>query len=672
MFVSKTTGAPLANQPKDANFNNTVLLLHGDGTNGANNSVFLDSSTNAYTTTKTGAPSQGTFSPFSTTRWSNQFNGTTDRLTVATSTEFNIGSNDFTIEGWIYPTSVAATALVIERRISGGFVAGDWGLYILSTALVFFAYDYNAAGNAVLTSGAITPNVWTHFALVRNGSTTSLYINGVSAASTTAVTISTNTSAITIGADIGSGTRWFFPGYISNLRFVRGTAVYTGNFSTPTSELTAITDTKLLTCQSIRFKDNSVNDFTVTPSGTPSIQPFSPLAPTGPYSNTVVGGSIRFNGSTDYLSSTITSTTIGTGDFTVECWVYPTAAYGATSRMFFFGPAGAATGYLNFFINTSGQVVYGPSGTALLTTTGTVPLNVWTHIAISRTSATSNVYINGVSSASSDADTTNFLGTTNLFLGKDGSTNYFNGYISNFRLVNGVGIYTSDFTLPTAPVKYTANTILLIDFTNAGIIDNTQKNNLITVGSTALSSTVNKFGRTSMLFNGTTDYATIPNSDLFNLTTGDFTIEAWIYPTVLGGENGIYCKREVSTFIGVVFRVLNTTRKLVMQIANAAGTAWAIDTSDSGLPALTINAWYHVALVRSGSSFQIFQNGVAGTASTFAGNITHNTAPTYIGKSDGSAGNQFWNGYIDELRVTRGVARYTSTFTPRTGRFPDR
>jgi len=139
MFVSKTTGSPLANQPKDANFNSTVLLLHGDGTNGANNSVFLDSSTNSYATTKTGAPSQGTFSPFSTTGWSNQFNGTTAYLTVATSTEFNIGSSNFTVEGWIYPTSVASTALVVERRTSGGFAAGDWD-YIYFLLILFFLH----------------------------------------------------------------------------------------------------------------------------------------------------------------------------------------------------------------------------------------------------------------------------------------------------------------------------------------------------------------------------------------------------------------------------------------------------------------------------------------------------------------------------------------------------
>jgi hypothetical protein len=190
-----------------------------------------------------------------------------------------------------------------------------------------------------------------------------------------------------------------------------------------------------------------------------------------------------------------------------------------------------------------------------------------------------------------------------------------------------------------------------------------------------------------VLFNGTTDYLTVTavsevNSPAYggltfgagsaSNTNGDFTIEAWIYPTVLGGENGIYCKREVSTFIGVVFRVLNTTSKLVMQIANAAGAAWAIDTSDSGLPALAINTWYHVALVRNGSSFQIFQNGVAGTASTFAGNILHNTAPTYIGKSDGSAGNQFFNGYIDDLRITKGLARYTASFTPPARQHPNR
>ena len=657
MFVSKTTGSQNLNLVRDPFFNNTVLLLHGDGINAANNSVFLDSSSFNNTITKVGTTIQGVFSPFSTTGWSNIFNGTTDYLSIETSTEFNIGSSNFTVEGWIYPTSVASTALVVERRTSGGFAAGDWGLYILSSNLVFFAYDYNAAGTAVLTSGAITANVWTHFALVRSGSTTSLYINGVSVASTSAVTISTNTSGITIGADIGSGTRWFFPGYISNLRFVNGTDVYTGNFSTPKSQLTAITNTKLLTCQSNTFKDNSANNFTVTLSGTPLVQSFSPFAPLRTYSSAVVGGSIKFNGSTDYLSSTLASTTIGTGDFTVECWVYPTAAYGATSRMFFFGPAGTATGYLNFFINTSGQVVYGPSGTSLLTTTGTVPLNAWTHIAISRTSATTNVYINGVSSASSGADTTDFLATTNSFLGKDGSTNYFNGYISNFRLINGVGKYTSNFTSPTAPVVSTANTTLLIDFTNAGIIDNTQKNNLITIGAAALSSTVNKFGRTSMFFNGTTDYLSLLTNASFDQNV-IFTVEFWAYKTGAGTGNGYLYAQNTSGFLTILF---NSTNNVLVDKSSVGIQITSSSTFAS-------NAWHHIAMAYDGTNTRLFVNGVL--QGTMSGGGSASATTLTIGAY--LSGSNFFQGYIDELRVTRGVARYTSNFTPRTGRFPDR
>jgi len=163
---------------------------------------------------------------------------------------------------------------------------------------------------------------------------------------------------------------------------------------------------------------------------------------------------------------------------------------------------------------------------------------------------------------------------------------------------------------------------------------------------------------------GGSAYLTTPNSSAITLNTGDFTIEAWVYTTVLGGQNGIFGKREVGQFIGVIFRVLNTTNKLVMQIADASGSAWAItDISDFGLPALTINTWNHVALVRNGSSFRIYQNGVGGTSYTYSGTITHNSSPGYIGKSDGSTGNQFWNGYINNFRIVKGIAVYTDNFT---------
>ena len=100
----------------DTYFNRTTLLLHGDGTNGANNTVFVDSSTNAFTVTTNGKPYQGTFSPFSQTGWSNYFGSTSDYLSFSASNINVSSSQSFTFECWFYLTASPAD---FQMLISG-------------------------------------------------------------------------------------------------------------------------------------------------------------------------------------------------------------------------------------------------------------------------------------------------------------------------------------------------------------------------------------------------------------------------------------------------------------------------------------------------------------------------------------------------------------------------
>ena len=92
----------LGTTPTDQYFNLNTLLLHGDGTNNANNTVFVDSSTNSLTVTTNNKPYQGTFSPFSQTGWSNYFDGSSSYLSTPSSADFNCGTGDFTMEFWVF------------------------------------------------------------------------------------------------------------------------------------------------------------------------------------------------------------------------------------------------------------------------------------------------------------------------------------------------------------------------------------------------------------------------------------------------------------------------------------------------------------------------------------------------------------------------------------------
>lgn len=201
------------------------------------------------------------------------------------------------------------------------------------------------------------------------------------------------------------------------------------NFTPPpiSSSLTAVPGTVLLTCQDDEIKDNSIPPVTITPYG--DVRP---------------GGGVRsvyFDGVGDYLTADV-STTIGTNDFTFECWVHPTAAFTSTTRFFLLGPAGGRD-YFTVYFNASGNVIYTRSGvSATITSTGTVPLNKWTHIAVSRSSGMSTIYINGNASGGI-TDTYSWPAASNAFIGTDGQGNFFTGYVSNLRLVNGSAVYAS-------------------------------------------------------------------------------------------------------------------------------------------------------------------------------------------------------------------------------------
>ena len=688
MFVSRTTGSQNLNLVRDPFFNDNSLLLHGDGTSGANNSVFLDSSPSNNAITKIGTSTQGTFSPFSTTGWSNQFNGTNQYLSVSATNAFLFDAGNFTIEAWIRPTSVATGPGIANTWQIGG----AWGFSLSTSGYLKFSFTNAAAGvssvNFTGTTQQVTANSWNHVAVVRNGNTITFYVNGFADSTTFNATGMTmyyyNGDAKDLKIGVGADTTNYFPGGISNFRIVKGTAVYTANFTPSTSPLTSVSGTELLTCQSNRFKDNSVNNFSVTPSGPPSVQSFSPLAATK-YSKSIFGGSVFFNGTSDYLDVSASNNFYfdTTSNFSIEGWVYPIGPL--TSNQVIISTLstnqGSYTeGQFEVSINAGALTIrYGQTANATGLGGiggGTVTANVWNYFSYTKSvsgggTGTIENRLNGstTTSSSSAAIGTNIFGsntvgpTVGYRKNSNTSMTYFKGYISDLEIRKYVGSYTPSVpTLPKTPVANTESngggtTQFLLKGTNAGIIDSTQKNIINIVGSAQLSSTVSKFGETSMLFNGTTDYLSSPTNTSFDQNV-IFTVEFWAYKTGAGTGNGYLYAQNTSGFLTILF---NATNNVLIDKSFVGVQVTSSSTFAS-------NAWHHIAMVYDGTNTRLFVNGVLqGTMSGGgAASATTLTIGAYL------SGSNFFQGYIDELRVTRGVARYTSNFTPRTGRFPDR
>jgi hypothetical protein len=683
---------------KDTYFNLVSLLLPGNGTNGATNNSFVDSSTansgTGWPITPNGDVTQGTFSPFSQTGWGNYFDGSNDYLSLSSNAAFDFGTGDFTIEAWVYTDGTTES---FGKRVLNKFVSNGWLLEVLRTSGNTVRFLWINSSNTTVadigTNDTLSPFVWHHIAVSRSGANISLYVDGTRKATSSSVSGGTDnvSNNLLIGSANLSDT--YFDGYISNSRIVKGTAVYDPTLTTltvPTAPLTAITNTSLLTCQSNRFVDNSSSPKTITANNGVAITPFSPFAPTSSYSAAAVGGSGYFDGSGDYLSAADNAAfDFGSGDFTVEMWTYLTGTSSAAAyRMTGQCSSAVFDSDLSFAMMkedaTDKYLAYVRSGSTNYETRSsqTATRNAWVHIALVRSGGNLNQYINGQLDGQSTTLSTNALNnsTKELAIGRQGeftAGNYL-GYIANYRIVKGTAVYTGNFTPPTGQLAtsgaasaaaYSSTTnvntsfsssacSLLLNFTNAGVVDATAKNVLETEGNAQISTAQSKWGGGSISVSSG-NYLTAPSNVLLPFGTGDFTIEFWAYWN--GGAFSTYAT-AIDTRNGSFAGGLAIA-------ANITTGAWYISIAAQEILSTTAAAasWQHVAVTRQGTSLKLFVNGTqAGSTYTSSDNFSNTTLRVGV-RPD----NQYpWNGYLDDIRITRGLARYTSNFTAPTAPFP--
>ena len=702
---------------KDAYFNLVSLLLPGNGTNGAQNNSFLDSgnpaeftgsisgttltvsavasgtikvgvgisgtgvtagttitalgtgsggvgtytvsasqTVSSTTITSTGFPitrngdtTQGTFSPFSQTGWGAYFDGTNDYLSVPSSSSFNLASSSFTIEAWVYLTATSTKTII---NTWGGPTTG-WTLQTnLSSVLTF-----NATGDGADITGTtvLNANQWYHVAVSGTaGSSIKMFLNGTQEGSTYTGNITDASTALLIGQIISSN---WFTGYMSNLRIVKGTALYTGTFTPPTSPLTAVSNTVLLTCQSNRFIDNAATPNTITAYNGVAITPFSPFAPTSSYSAAAVGGSGYFDGSGDYL--TWTGSAVGSSQFSFECWFYATSGFASIQAMF--GPNSATNGGISIRLASATSIRIDRLGVGdSQFTVPTMVTNQWYHLVACRdASNNTTVFLNGTrSSTGTIADSYSYGNAASISYLNSSTPFPFTGYIAGAKIVVGSTPYDptqTSITVPTSPSTVTTNTQLLLNFTNAGVVDATAKNDLQTVGNAQISTAQSKWGGGSMYFDGTANTglrSPTGNLNLFNFGTGAFTIEFW------ARFNSVATDQMVFGLTGspIVFAFYTPSSGTLAYYLSSNGSAWDI-ASGVSVGSISTGQWYRVALVRSGNTFTPYLNTTAGTTTTSSAALAATGSGTILHLGQSTTLGSNFSGYLDDVRVTRGVAR---------------
>ena len=198
------------------------------------------------------------------------------------------------------------------------------------------------------------------------------------------------------------------------------------------------------------------------------------------------------------------------------------------------------------------------------------------------------------------------------------------------------------------------------------IVDESATPKTVTVyGNAQISTAQSKFGGASIYLDGTGDYLKLSSSSDFTTGTGNFTLELWYYPVskvkayprIFQVGTSIWNTSDNWAFLD---RHNDANTKFSWACVALGGNAILMSSSTT----VTNNTWYHLAVVRDGSTFRLFVNGAQEDTYTNTGAVTSSASTAaWVGSAAG-ASDSTGNGYIDDLRFTKGIARYTSNFIP--------
>lgn len=564
------------------------------------------------------------------------FNGS-NYWTADANSAFDFGTGDFTIECWVYPITNGQNYPTFLASVTGWSAGASGHRYNNVGYANKFWFGLNGSGGVsggdpfMASTNTFTSQSWYHYAITRSGNTFRMFINGA-LENTQTFTGSYNAGlgGLRSGWSTWDGGQGYFTGNISNLRMIKGTALYTSAFTTPTAEVGNIANTVLITCRSSTFINLSTNAVTITPSNSPVISvgslSLSPPSLLGSADYSIVRNtpSVGRQDSWDNIVANVMVDTLNR----------PTNYFGNETTEPTIVVVTNSTGSLRNIVTPSFDLGF---NTGRIVNLNTVSSGAWT-FDIDRMTSTSQFTTGSIITAWSGQ-------------GSFGSD-------SNVVTVSAINSSTSLLCRATGPVAPSTGTIFAVAPSGAVIIPpQITAVNPYSTDYSVITAEQNTY-RTS--FNGSSDYYTL-SSSAFAFGTNNFTVEAWIWlnalptsdawPTSYSSHMVIATVGSPNQGDGIGFIVGQT--KLLIQNND---TQYA-----SSIHGLTTSTWNHVAYVRSSDTFNFYVNGISKGSVAFSGTAGTGSSG-YLGCETGQGA--FFNGRISNLRMVNGVTVYTGAFAP--------
>lgn len=552
--------------------------------------------------------------------------GDSDYVTIPDNANWAFGTGDFTIEFWFKRNDSNRQQMIYGQCDSGGADASFsfLGYFLADNTLVSWIYsETEHVRHTISSTGTIIDTDWHHYALVRNGTTVYQYIDGTQDGSVAFDHTANDSAELVTFGRFGSVASGYFNGWLDEIRICKGIARWTSDFS-------ASLPTAAYGVTSYTFSDldgDTDEEYRLICRQVGGVA--------GSWNKLIFNADAGTNYGYQYLGGASTTVTASRNSYTSIIGSRNTFASGEVGMFDYL--LYVKSGYIRT------GLVKSTIGIATTTVTEISTIGVsWNNTADNLTS----IQVHG--------DATAGLGTgTHLFLFKKRTTAG-GCWVQEYAhtVVTNEGLDTYDKLLvhfdgaDAATADYTAETGQTVSLEGTAQLDTAQK----------------VFGTASLLLDGDSDYATVPHSADWDFGSGDFTVECRVrFSSVAAGPYAMVGQYALNDRAWI-FAYSNVSSQITFGWStNGTTSSWADRTWSP-----EADTWYHVAVVRNGNAGYIFINGVqTGADIDFTGVTIYNSGNGLaIGRSDYAT--WYFPGWIEEVRVCKGIARWTDDFTPPT------